>query len=920
MITLTNWILDIPTADRTIGFEGDNLVQELRIKTDLSEDWDVRAELVFENGTKDIILLSREGEFLIAPIRWNELYVPGTIQVQIRTTRTPEVRLSSIALLHVRDSLHAVGDYSPRLPTEFEQLEDRLVEIAEGVSGSIDEANAANEEANRLLAQASRDAARAESARTAAQVAAEDAEASREAIEDLGVEATTLDDGKDATVQKAIDPDTGAVTLTFGLPRGPRGIQGPSGPTGPQGPEGPQGETGPRGPAGQQGPAGPAGQQGPKGDPGRDGEKGEQGARGPEGPQGPRGEDSRILGYYQTEELLRQFVTSPEAGDAYGVGTGAPYDVYIYDGVSKDWKNNGQIQGPKGDRGEQGVSGVYVGTGEMPPGFNVQIDPTGSPGPDGSYPEIGPNGNWFIGPRDTGVSATGPQGPQGLQGPPGEPGQQGPEGPKGDPGIQGPAGPAGEGFAIKGYYDSEADLRANVPTPKPGDAYGVGIQEPYSIYIYDGVGADWKNNGPIQGPEGPEGPEGPRGPQGIPGEQGPQGLQGERGETGPQGPQGEKGDTGPQGPQGAAGPQGPAGATGPQGEPGPQGETGPQGPQGETGPQGPQGEPGENATINGVNALTLQVAGQLKASQVGSTYTIDGAFVPVVTLTSSDGQNFYGEIPGLEGQTVPPFVGVPNMTATNAIARVYINSTNLGYVATYNLYADGSAGTNASGPTILRANTPVLLQSVNGVSGRLIASGFAPRAIDDNTPTDGSKNFLSSGAVYTALQNKIATVPAATAGNVATFAEGGQIQDSGISPEDFGKKDFVVTFSGSAGSYTCNKTFAEIQNAITAGDNVYAVYTDAAVGSFYLPLNASVGTTPTQYSFAAVNVLFGFGRAWFAVSNANEVSGLVSYNITPSDILIQPATDYTTTRVRGMSLINATPSSVPNGYLVGVYE
>lgn len=871
MITLTNWILDIPTADRTIGFEGDNLVQELRIKTDLSEDWDARAELVFENGTKDIILLSREGEFLIAPIRWNELYVPGTVQVQIRTTRAPEVRLSSIALLHVRDSIHAVGDYSPRLPTEFEQLEDRLVEIAEGVSGSIDEANAANEEANLLLSQASKDAARAESARTAAQVAAEDAESARKAVEDLGVAATTLDDGNDATVQKSVDSGTGAVTLTFGLPRGPRGIQGPSGPTGPQGPEGPQGETGPRGPAGQQGPAGPAGQQGPKGDPGREGEKGEPGAQGPEGPQGPRGEDSGILGYYQTEELLRQFVTSPEAGDAYGVGAGAPYDVYIYDGVSKDWKNNGQIQGPKGDRGEQGVSGVYVGTGEMPPGFNVQIDPTGSPGPDGSYPEIGPNGNWFIGPRDTGVSATGPQGPQGLQGPPGEPGQQGPEGPKGDPGIQGPAGPAGEGFAIKGYYDYEADLRTNVPTPKPGDAYGVGIQEPYSIYIYDGVGADWKNNGPIQGPEGPEGPQGiqgERGPQGIQGEQGPQGPQGEpgpkgdTGATGPQGPagadgapgdpgpKGDTGDTGPQGPQGEPGPKGDTGEQGPQGPQGPAGadgapgEPGQKGDTGDTGPQGPAGENGKDATINGVNALTLQVAGQLKASQVGSTYTIDGDFVPVIPLTSSDGKNFYGEIPGLEGQTVPPFVGVPNMTATTSVVRVYINNNNIGYVAIITLYADGTSGTVASGPKMLVKDKPVFLQTSPEYPGRLIASGFSQQTIDDNSPTQGSKNFLSSGAVYTALQGKVSTVSSATAGNVATFAEGGQLQDSGTSLQELfqsvsdGKSAIAAAITDKGVTTAADATFQQMATNIGqiesgGAESVVCTFTNSSTGCYF---------------------------------------------------------------------------------------
>ena len=35
------------------------------------------------------------------------------------------------------------------------------------------------------------------------------------------------------------------------------------------------------------------------------------------------------------------------------------------------------LNGEKGDRGEQGVSGVYVGSGDMPEGYNVQIDPDG---------------------------------------------------------------------------------------------------------------------------------------------------------------------------------------------------------------------------------------------------------------------------------------------------------------------------------------------------------------------------------------------------------------------------------------------------------------------------------------------------------------------------------------------------------------
>lgn len=54
--------------------------------------------------------------------------------------------------------------------------------------------------------------------------AVDSAEAAKEAIENLGVEAETLEPGSDATVEKAVDPETGAVTLTFGIPEGADGI------------------------------------------------------------------------------------------------------------------------------------------------------------------------------------------------------------------------------------------------------------------------------------------------------------------------------------------------------------------------------------------------------------------------------------------------------------------------------------------------------------------------------------------------------------------------------------------------------------------------------------------------------------------------------------------------------------------------
>lgn len=53
--------------------------------------------------------------------------------------------------------------------------------------------------------------------------AAENAEAASEAVQDMGVEAETLEPGSAATVIKTVDPDTGAVTLIFGVPAGESG-------------------------------------------------------------------------------------------------------------------------------------------------------------------------------------------------------------------------------------------------------------------------------------------------------------------------------------------------------------------------------------------------------------------------------------------------------------------------------------------------------------------------------------------------------------------------------------------------------------------------------------------------------------------------------------------------------------------------
>ena len=206
---------------------------------------------------------------------------------------------------------------------------------------------------------------------------------------------------------------------------GPLAIPGPMGPAftyddftpaqlealrGPQGPQGPQGVQGKpftyedftaeqlkalRGPQGIQG------EQGIQGDPfvyedftpeQLEGLKGPQGER---GPKGDTGAGFKVLGYFLSKSDLTSGVNNPQGGDAYGVGAGAPYDIYIYD-LIRGWVNNGPLQGAKGDKGD-----------------------TGEQGPKGDTGEAGPKG-------DTGeTGATGPRGPQGEKG---ATGSQGPAG------------------------------------------------------------------------------------------------------------------------------------------------------------------------------------------------------------------------------------------------------------------------------------------------------------------------------------------------------------------------------------------------------------------------------------------------------------------------------------------------------------
>lgn len=208
--------------------------------------------------------------------------------------------------------------------------------------------------------------------------------------------------------------------------RGYTGAEGKQGPAGPQGPVGPQGPQGARGYTGDTGPAGPQGERGPVGP------QGDTGPVGPQGPQGPAGQSFSILGYYTTLSALQSAVRNPNPGDAYGIGFSAPYNIYIFDGNSRAWIDNGTIQGPegpKGDKGDQGIQGIQGPEG--PKGDKGDQGIQGIQGIPGDKGDKGDKGD--TGPR----GEQGIQGIQGIQGEPGKDGAPGQTGPAGDRGPQG---------------------------------------------------------------------------------------------------------------------------------------------------------------------------------------------------------------------------------------------------------------------------------------------------------------------------------------------------------------------------------------------------------------------------------------------------------------------------------------------------
>ena len=65
--------------------------------------------------------------------------------------------------------------------------------------------------------------------------------------------------------------------------------------------------------------------------------------------------------------------------------------------------------------------------------------------------------------------------------------------------IHGPKGDPGTGITVKGFYATYEEMAAAVDDPSANDCYAIGTTNPYTCYLWDDVGDEWVNIGPIIG-------------------------------------------------------------------------------------------------------------------------------------------------------------------------------------------------------------------------------------------------------------------------------------------------------------------------------------------------------------------------------------------------------------------------------------
>lgn len=122
-----NWSFDVPDNERSVGFEGENMVYTMQILTDTGPDWSYYIDLTFSNGTKATLPLRYRDGKLLVPLTRAYLQVDGMVRAQIRGMQGDLVKKSDIQRLFIQDSINASEELPPFPPTEF-QLQEQIIQ------------------------------------------------------------------------------------------------------------------------------------------------------------------------------------------------------------------------------------------------------------------------------------------------------------------------------------------------------------------------------------------------------------------------------------------------------------------------------------------------------------------------------------------------------------------------------------------------------------------------------------------------------------------------------------------------------------------------------------------------------------------------------------------------------------------------
>ncbi len=311
----------------------------------------------------------------------------------------------------------------------------------------------------------------------------------------------------------------------------------------------------------------------------------------------------------------------------------------------------------------------------------------------------------------------------------------------------------------------------------------------------------------------------------------------------------------------------------------PQGIQGDKGETGETGATGPQGVSITNATVNedGDLVITLSAGDPINAGSVIGPQGIQGDVGP--TGASVD------RIERTSG------TGAPGTTDTYT---VYLTDGKTG--GTFQVY-NGSNGTG-SGDFMADGSVPM--------TGNLQMGGHVVTGMADGTePTDG--------ATVGQLAGKLDSPDGGTAGQVLTktadgsawedapsgLPEGGtegQVLKRGASGPEWGDKPVMyVNITESGGTYSADKTFAEIESAIESEYSVVANVKEEneelEVG-FILPLAHFVSGSVVMFS------LYLDGSYYFASVAANNFASYSEVKIKAISISFTPTSTLTSENVQ----------------------